>query len=1375
MSRLIRVLAAGAALVALMVGIPFVLVKMAGWPLPTKMPDVSNAMRMIQQGNIEATTIVKVLACVVWAAWLVVAWAVVWEVVVNVPRLFKGRERAAAPAPMAPAPISKGIGWLFAILLATTAVSQTAAAAPSLGSLADSDDLASTELIVDTPAVTSHASASSYQGPTVFDDYDADPSETWIAQDGDTLWSISQASGSSIEEVMAVNPTLDAATMIEQGQRVMLPEGAAVPNDRRAPADVQTVDLAPAVVEAPAVGVATYVVQNNDGWRNVSAALLGDEERFVEMQQLAIGQEVEPGVVFDAQMAVIHPGWVFTAEAPATPAVSNNAVVHVVVEGESLSSIAGDHFGDDDRWGELWELNGERTMQDGRVFDDPNLIMPGWVLDVSPPTSIVEAPPVAPPAPAAETEIELPAPVVDAPIAAETVGDVAPESVETDPVVEASAPDVAVADDVAESTPTDAIDTGEWPPTWSNAGPDAAGVTPSTADWAAPTPAVDQAVPVSSQTEAGLGSVRDVRPVWMLGITGATALATALWALVRARRRRTAARGGGRFRATDASSMMVDEALRAAADPDLIDWANRSLGDLVAEHGLNETAAIPVVVELSRALGLKVQWEPPHSNAVPDGWSVDGAVWSLPFDPDHTEYGVVPVAIPGLVTIGAANGGHVLVDLESCGSLAVTGDLGNAEALVRSMVMELGAGGSLSNAYVHTVGLDIDGTEHLQRVHVRTEADAIEHLRSIRVQHDDVLNQANRSSMLEVRAAASPIGREVTVLAVRASSCVRLDELIEAAAPQRGVAVVVVGDAACAATLNVDHDGTATLQPLGLVIGAAGLSRQAASTLAVHLDQLNDALQSDTPSVPNAVESPGSDPWMEPTRLVRVIGVPEVDGLEELGRNELELLAFVASSGGSATDDEIADGMSCGRLTRSDVWAMVGAIRAEVGELLAARVEGGNTIALSTGCMSDVDWMSRLAFRSHTLDDVDAADDLIDALELVRGVPFDAPAGFDWVTTTGAFGRALEMIERTGYLLAARAIDAGMVTEACTALREVIEHVGPNEPLTQALMRLEQASGNTEGAESAYGDFTQELAFLSEGPEPVLPASGTTALLSRQIEVAELKLDLEPTVIDDSFEIVRETVRPHIVLRTFGEVCAEGASRTQALAAAFAVAAAQRPMSNEDVAEVTGYKAGSLSTVFTTAHEILERCDGELRLRDGVWTDHAWLAECARRAHAADEAGDVADVNEWLHTLFAEVSRVDGGAFAKPPGKKAYWSWVDDYPESLSARATAENEMVEAVLSGIAVWTSAEASEQIPADVVVRAACNLASMVPYAAVAQSLRPNGSYSGAECLIRAAHGAASGRTELVHIVISNAQKLVADGKIEASDEFADALGL
>ena len=1369
MSRLIRVFAAAFAIVALLIGVPLVLVRVAGWPLPTKMPDLSNAATMLEQGNVEASTVIKILACVVWAAWLFVAWAVVWEIVVNVPRMFTGGGHA--PAPLAPAPISKGVGWLFAVLLATSAMSQTAAAAPSLGSLVEADDAGLTELIADDSETTSTPLLGTAPRQAVFDQYDAPATEGWLTVDDDSLWSISQESGITIDDIVSANPGLDAASFLDSGMVISLPEGAEIPLDRRVGNEDPVVDIDAEAVAS--LGATVYVVQPNDGWRNVAKALLDDPELHVEMQQRAIGQEVAPGVVFTADMAVIHPGWVFTADGSTVADSDDTPVrgIHVVMEGESLSSIAEDELGDQDRWVELWDLNANETMDDGRVFEDPNLILPGWTLDVAEDTttSAIEV------TPAEEVPSPVEVPAVEAPV------DESPVVVEA-PVLEEPTVEAPVVDD----TSAPSVDAELPAPTASDvrvsdvddvlAPPVSATTTPA----AAPTPAPPADGAATEVGRSGMASVRDVRPVWLAGITGAVALSTALWLLVRSRRRRSAVRGGGRAADYGYPSMMLDEALRASADPDLIDWANEELSDLVAAYGVNENRSLPVVVELSREDGLTVHWEPPHGDQ-PSDWTLneDGTSWSLPFDTNHVEGGGAPAGMPGLVTVGARRGHHVLLDIESCGSISVRGDMTEAEALVRSMVLELGAGGALSNAHVHTVGLDIDGCEHLSRVHVRSEGDAIEHLRSIRVQHDQVLNDSGRASMLEVRSASTPAGREITVVAVRASSCVRLDELIESAGPQRGVTVIVVGDADCSSTIEVDRTGTAHIEPLGITVGANGVSRQLASTLAVHLDRLNASIDADEVVVPAAVESGGSDPLVDPTRLVRVLGTPSVDGDVSFAFNETELIVFVASNNGTVTDDEIADDMSSGRMKRSDVWSVVSGIRAADGELIAAREEGGNTVALGAGCMTDVDWMSRLAFRSHTRDDSDAVDDLIEALDLVDGSPFDTTAGFGWATTSGAFGRALQMVERTGYLLACRAISAERCGDGADALRRVIDKVGPNEPLTQALMRLEREGGNDGGAVAAYGDFSRELVFLSEGPEPMRPSSGTMTLLDPEVEVIALEVGVEPIAdaVDDEavMEVARETVRPVIVLRTFGDICAEGASKTQALAVPFAVAAQGRAMTGEELAEVTGYSTKTMSTAFTTDHEILERKDGELSLRDGVWTDHRWMRECARRASEADNAGDVHEVADWLHTLFAEVNRIDGGAFMKVPGKKSYWSWIDDFPADVTARASAENEMVDAVLVGIDVWTNAGADDQIPAEVVVRAACNLAKLAPHAAVAKYLRPSDARSGGECLLRAAHGVAVGRIELTHTVVSTAQQMVAKDLIEASDDLADALGL
>ncbi len=56
--------------------------------------------------------------------------------------------------------------------------------------------------------------------------------------------------------------------------------------------------------------------------------------------------------------------------------------VHVVEPGESLWSIADEELGDPQRWPEVYEANEGRTFADGRTPSDPDVIQPGWELDV---------------------------------------------------------------------------------------------------------------------------------------------------------------------------------------------------------------------------------------------------------------------------------------------------------------------------------------------------------------------------------------------------------------------------------------------------------------------------------------------------------------------------------------------------------------------------------------------------------------------------------------------------------------------------------------------------------------------------------------------------------------------------------------------------------------------------------------------------------------------------------------------------------------------------------------------------------------------------------------------------------------------------------
>ncbi|GLZ78311.1 hypothetical protein Afil01_31180 [Actinorhabdospora filicis] len=108
--------------------------------------------------------------------------------------------------------------------------------------------------------------------------------------------------------------------------------------------------------------------------RAISALLLGTATASVTAQALAAPASAGP---------------VLDAPAEASP-VRGESGVHLVRAGESLWSIAGERLGDPWRWGEIWDLNRDAAQGDGRRFDDPDLIRPGWTLRLPASTAPVE-------------------------------------------------------------------------------------------------------------------------------------------------------------------------------------------------------------------------------------------------------------------------------------------------------------------------------------------------------------------------------------------------------------------------------------------------------------------------------------------------------------------------------------------------------------------------------------------------------------------------------------------------------------------------------------------------------------------------------------------------------------------------------------------------------------------------------------------------------------------------------------------------------------------------------------------------------------------------------------------------------------------------
>ncbi|MEY9855082.1 DNA-binding SARP family transcriptional activator [Catenulispora sp. GAS73] len=77
---------------------------------------------------------------------------------------------------------------------------------------------------------------------------------------------------------------------------------------------------------------------------------------------------------------------------PAEPTATTSSATYTVVDGDTLWGIAAQHFGDAERWREIYDANRARIQADGQRLSDPDLILPGWTLELPALGATAEAP-----------------------------------------------------------------------------------------------------------------------------------------------------------------------------------------------------------------------------------------------------------------------------------------------------------------------------------------------------------------------------------------------------------------------------------------------------------------------------------------------------------------------------------------------------------------------------------------------------------------------------------------------------------------------------------------------------------------------------------------------------------------------------------------------------------------------------------------------------------------------------------------------------------------------------------------------------------------------------------------------------------------------
>jgi nucleoid-associated protein YgaU len=387
----------------------------------------------------------------------------------------------------------------------------------------------------------------------------------------------------------------------------------------------------------------TVVVHRHDTLWGLAEQHLGDGRRYVEIAQLNYGRPQSDGATLD-DSHWLHPGWVLQlpidADTLGEPASPNSVVVR---DGDTLWDIARDHLGNPEHYREIFDLNRGRPQPDGGRLQMPDLIRPGWHLEL-PPRSSTPTPALSP------------APVRPVPRPTPTAASTPtwPSAPPITPRASGSAPAVA-SNDVAADPETDPTATSEQPAT----------VEPRSS-------------PVPQAVTASMG---DDDWVWsVLGLTGITCAALLTQIAIRRRSQQRHRKPGQVVPLPAPDTAAVERRLRAAHDPHTLGRIAAALGaleDTCHERGRTLPALAAVLVTPTRLdLVMDDDGTPfgPFTEAGTRVWRYSGAAGSPELSGrDDTTAGFGSCPYPGLVSLGVTGDALVLVNLEAAGTLTLRG------------------------------------------------------------------------------------------------------------------------------------------------------------------------------------------------------------------------------------------------------------------------------------------------------------------------------------------------------------------------------------------------------------------------------------------------------------------------------------------------------------------------------------------------------------------------------------------------------------------------------------------------------------------------------------------------------------------------------
>lgn len=942
---ILRGLAAAVALAALAVGVPVLLAREVGWPLPTAVPTWEEVARAITTGTVRDTTIIKTIAVLVWLAWADFTSGVAAELI----GIARGRVAVRAGG-------LRTAQQLAARLVTTVAVAVSLLVRPTSGTAAP----------VDLRLAVADARVQPLAG--------------------------------SIGEGERGRPLLEPPEVGTSG-------GLEVSSQRASMTSVSAV----------------HEVQRGDTLWDLAERYLGDGMRWRDLRAANVGRGQPDGERIGVDTEALHPGWTLlvperSQEVAPGPADGSGHDRLVVKAGDTLWDLADEHLGDPHAWPRLHEENRGDRQPDGDALGDPDLIRPGWTLDVPPP-------PVAPTPTSEEFE---PGPTVDPP-----VGPSAPE--------------------------------GPVEPAPEQRGAEASGLPPPPSPRISSTPPPsppevrDVAEPDAEESSEGVPVV----PVAAAGTLAAGVVLT-LDRLRRARLRRR--EPGHRIPLPDGEAAAVEQELRATADQAaarFLDHALRELSDHLAQ--LDDQPEVEHVTHDATTVTVQLDRE---TVPAPKEWvSEEPCVWSRHRRPDPDAFASAagaPSLLPALVTLGRTlDDKVVLLNLARTRHLHVVGDAESAERLLAAWALELATTPRADALDVLATGI-AGLPSGLERLHLLEDPDALrEHLpdSAVRSVVPDTVVLSIDLAPVALDALSASYQRGVGTVAVTAATApderapvLHLDGEGRARLEPMGVEVrrLALGQGTLPLTAKLleqalhDPDQLVPLPP-----------DPADELPAIDIDTTDDAQQDAAPTLLD-----------EPSTEVRVLGPVEVVGAAQPFRTNktVELVVYLALRRSGADTDTLLEALWPGQEPRP---ARLYTEASRARKALGAAADGtphlpdaelGRYRLEPTVALDHERFATEVAAARRNPSQ--AAEHLRRALELVRGVPLSAAATeYAWATNEG-YRLAQEVVD-AAHDLSELALEAGRWDDCTWAAERGLLANPLAEVLVRDLMKAAAATGNT--------------------------------------------------------------------------------------------------------------------------------------------------------------------------------------------------------------------------------------------------------------------------------------------------------------------------